>query len=96
MFQTKVVEKKTQVLCSVTFFSFENRAVYEIMWKNNVEPGIPQKKIWRRRIACWIPKATNTHSDSAILNAFPLRQWLHERASLLRSTNTPLLFHYNT
>jgi len=33
MFQTKVVQKiKTHILCSVTFF-FENRAVYEIMWK---------------------------------------------------------------
>ena len=32
MFQTKGVEKiKTHILCSVTFF--ENRAVYEIMWK---------------------------------------------------------------
>jgi len=39
MFQTKVVEKiKTHILCSVTFFKkIENRAVYEIMWKNFVE-----------------------------------------------------------
>jgi len=36
MFQTKVVENiKTHVLCSVT--SLENRADYEIMWKNIVE-----------------------------------------------------------
>ena len=36
--QTKVVEKiKTHILCSVTFP--ENHAVYEIMWKNNVERG---------------------------------------------------------
>ena len=45
MFQTKVIEKiKTRILCSVTFFFFflENRAVYEIMWKNTVEPGRPQ------------------------------------------------------
>jgi len=33
MFQANVVEKiKTQILCSETFS--ENRAVYEIMWKN--------------------------------------------------------------
>jgi len=33
MFQTKVVEKiKIHILCSIIFF-FENRAVYEIMWK---------------------------------------------------------------
>jgi len=33
MLQTKVVEKiKTRILYQVTFFFFENRAVYEIMW----------------------------------------------------------------
>jgi len=41
MFQTKVVEEiKTHLLCSITFFS-ENRAVFEIMWKNAVEPERP-------------------------------------------------------
>jgi len=38
----------------------ENFAVYEIMWKNSVELGRPQMTVWRMRIACWIPKATNT------------------------------------
>ena len=41
------------------------------------------------RIACWIPKATNTHSQYVILIAFPLQQWLHERASVLRYTGCP-------
>ena len=45
-----------------------------------------QMTIWRMRIACWIPKATNTHSECAILTAFPLQRWLHERASMLRYT----------
>jgi len=41
MFQTKAVEKiKTHILCSVT--SPENRAVYETMWKNTVQPDRPQ------------------------------------------------------
>ena len=45
IFQTKVVEKiKTHILCSVTFL-FENRAVYEIMWKNIVEPYRSQMTI---------------------------------------------------
>jgi hypothetical protein len=62
MFQTKVVEEmKTHILCSVTFFL--NPAVYEIMWKNVVERGRPQMTIWRMRIARWIPKATNTHTQ---------------------------------
>ena len=65
----------------------ENRVVYEIMWKNIVQPDRPQMKIWRMRIACWIPKATNTHSEYVILIAFRPQQWLHECASMLRYTH---------
>ena len=88
MFHTKAVEKiKTRILCSVTFFYFfENRAFYEKMWKNIVERGRPQMTVWRLRIACWIPKAPNTHSACVILIAFPLQRWLHERASMLHYT----------
>jgi len=57
-------------MCSATFF-FENRVFYEIMWKNIVERGRPQMSIWCMRIACRIPKATNTHSSCVILIAFP-------------------------
>jgi len=38
------------------------------------------------RIACWIPKAANTHSQYVILFAFPQQQWLHEHDSLPRYT----------
>ena len=49
------------------------------MWKNIIEEsGRPHLAIWRT------PKATNTHSEYAILTAFPLQQWLHERAPMLR------------
>jgi hypothetical protein len=68
------------------FFPLENNAFYEIMWKNNVERGWPQI-IWRMRIACWMPKATDTHSEYVILIAFPLQQWMHERVSMLRYTH---------
>jgi len=79
MFQTEVVQKiKTHILCSVTFFS-ETRSVYQIMWKNAVERGRARMTIWGMRIGCWIPKATNTHSQYVTLIAFPLQQWLHER-----------------
>ena len=53
------------------------------MWKNIVELGRPQMTIWRMRIACWIPKATNTHSEYVTLIAFPLQQWLHLHATVL-------------
>jgi hypothetical protein len=63
MFQTKVVEKiKVHILCSGNFF-FENRAVYEIMSKNIVEPEKTQMIIWCMHISCWVPKATNTNSE---------------------------------
>jgi len=38
------------------------------------------------RTTCWIPKAENTHSEYVTFIAFPLQQWLQDRASLLRYT----------
>jgi len=86
MLQKSVVEKiKIHILFTINFFS-ENRAFREIMWKNMEESDRSQMTVRRTRILCWIPKATNTHSDSVIFIAFPLQQWLHERALLLRYT----------
>ena len=64
------------------FFFLENRAFYEIMWKNVVQSDGPQMTVCRMRIACWIQESTNTHSEYVTLTAFPL----HERASVLRYT----------
>jgi hypothetical protein len=72
--QTSVVEKiKTHFIFN-NFFFFEYRAVYEIMWKQNTDPDRPQAKMWCMRIACWITTATNTHSENAMLIAFPWQQ----------------------
>jgi len=73
-----------------THFNFNNifseyPTVYEIMWKNIADPDRPPLAIWRLHIACWITKATNTHSEYVILIAFPLQQWLRERASIRTS-----------
>jgi len=38
----------------------KNLAVYEIMWKNIVDPGRPQTTIRCMRIPCWVTKATHT------------------------------------
>ena len=50
------------ILYSITFFSPENCALYEILWKHYI-PGQATKdnKIGPMRTACWIRKATNTH-----------------------------------
>jgi hypothetical protein len=46
MFQTKVVEKiKIHFMFHNIFFFFENRAVWEIMWKNMVQPDRPEMAI---------------------------------------------------
>jgi hypothetical protein len=44
MFQSKVVEKIKTHFKFNNFFS-ENRAVYEIMWENMVQPDRPQMAI---------------------------------------------------
>jgi len=87
------VERKAKhFMCNIFFFS-ENRAVDGMMWNNIVEPDWPQMTIWRMRIACWVTKATNIHSQYVILISFPLQQWLHERASLLRYTYIAFLVY---
>jgi hypothetical protein len=56
------------------------------MWKNIVDPERSQMAIRRMRIACWIPKATDTHSEYTIFIAFPQQQRLHQNTLRLRYT----------
>jgi cytidylate kinase len=70
------------------FFS-ENRDVDEMVWKiirTQMQQTTDDNIVWRKRIACWILKATNTHSEYVILIALPLQQWLQQSASTLRYT----------
>jgi hypothetical protein len=41
-----------------------------------VEADRPQTAVWRLRIACWISKATSTHTQYVIHIASPRKQWL--------------------
>jgi len=88
MFQTKFVLKlKTHTHTHFQQLLFENSADYEV-WENYVGRNRPQVTIWRMRIACWIPNATNTHThtDCVILIVFPLQQLLHKCAVMLHYT----------
>jgi hypothetical protein len=61
MLQTKVIEKiKSFMFDHSPLLPPQNRNVYEIMWKKYSRP---QMATWRRRLACRIPKATNTYSE---------------------------------
>ena len=75
-------------------FFFENRLVYDIIWKNIVGPNRPQMTIERMRIACWIIKATSKHSGYLIINAFSRQRWLRQRTSVLRDKSNilPVIF----
>jgi len=46
--------------------------------QNEVEPGRPQMKIRRIHIACWMPKAINTHSEHVTFIAFLLQKILRD------------------
>ena len=81
MFQTNLYVK-SKPTCQVEDIFFEYRAVYEIMWKNMVEPGRPPMTKWRMH-AGYV--RLQTHSEYIII-AFPLLRWLHERVSVLLYT----------
>ena len=87
---------KTQILCSVSFFFVENRAVFEVMWKNTAEQDSPQMTIWRMRVVCWIPKGTDTHSECVMLEVWREKnqQDAANRCLLLTSISTCFGHHY--
>jgi len=60
------------------FFFFENHTVYETCVKLLYSPA--GHRLQQDTFGFRIPKVTNTHSEYAILLAFPLQQWLYERA----------------
>ena len=48
------------------------------------------------RIACWVNKATNRHSEYVILTAFSLQKWLLDPPSMLRYSTLPVLLYTYT
>ena len=86
MFQTKIIDKIK------TFYvhCLWSRRSYRL-WDNvgkyyRERQATDDNIIWRVRDACWIPKVTDTHSESVILIDFLPLQWLHEHTSILRYT----------
>ena len=80
----KSCRENQNTFCVRNFFFFEKLAIFEIMWKIIAQPRRPQMTIWRMRIACWITKPTDIHSEYVTLTAVRLQHWLQERASILR------------
>jgi hypothetical protein len=78
----KFADKITSTHFMSNKFSPENRAVYK---RGRAGQASDDDIIWRLRYACWITKATDTHTEYVIvLIAFPRQHWLRERVSMLR------------
>jgi hypothetical protein len=94
-FQTKAVEKiKIHFSFSTIPFSKIVPFMRQCAKYRTARLAMDDNIIRRMRIAYWIPKATNTHSEYAILIAFPLQQWLHERISMLHCVYNARLVHH--
>ena len=82
-FRQKLYRKSKHTFFMFSNFFHENRAVYEIMWKNTVERGRLQMTARRMRTAYWITMGTDTHWEYVKLLAFLRLQWSREHASTL-------------
>jgi hypothetical protein len=86
MLRTKAVERIKTLLRWITLFFSRKSCLYEIMWNNIGTRDRPQITIWRMRIVRWIHKLqTHTQNVKCLLLSH-CKQWLHERASVLRCT----------
>jgi hypothetical protein len=74
---------------SFDYFFPENRADYEIMLKNVVQPDRPRMTI--QYGAFLIARATNRGLEHVIIIGFSRQKWLGKRASVLRYTYTASL-----
>jgi hypothetical protein len=79
--ETKLAQQiKTHILCSIIFFSkilrlwdnVENLCRADTLWLI----------LWLMCIACWVTRATNTHSDYVIVIAFPQQELWQARTSM--------------
>ena len=90
----KSCRENQNAFCSITSFFTKNSAVCEI-WKNIVKIKRPQITIQHGMcLACWITKATNTHSEYVTLIVFPLQQRLHNASQCYIHTYTACLVTY--
>jgi len=86
MLQKKVLEKiKTRILCSITFFSEKTCLLWDnVEWYGRAIHVTDGNIMRHVRFECWIPKATDTHSEYVIFIVFPRRQlWSYTPLSVL-------------
>jgi hypothetical protein len=70
------------------FFS-ENRAIYEIMWKNMIQPDRAHMTVRCMRFAFWITKATDTNSVHVKLTG------VHRQKCIVESATCYVFTYFN-
>jgi len=58
-----------------------------------VEQATAENMLRHMRSSCWIPNATNKHSEYVIVIGLPLQPWLIQSALMLRYAYFTCLFH---
>ena len=66
----EVCRENQNTFCVQQLFFRKSYSLRDNVKKNVVQRGRPPMTTWRMLIACWIPKATNTHSEYVIVIAF--------------------------
>ena len=75
---------KTRSLCSITFFFRKSCHLWGSLEKHGrIGQATDDIIIWCMRLACWITKTTDTHSEYVILIVFTARS-LRERPSVFQ------------
>ena len=85
-FETKVVEKRHTFLCSLKFFPYIVPFMRKFGKYGRARQVTDAYKTERVRFACWMTKATDTHSEYVIFIVVARQQWLRERYSAWRYT----------
>jgi hypothetical protein len=80
----KVCKENINTYFMLNHFFFLKIVPFMRRWKNMVQPDRPQMTIWRKYIACWIPKATNTNLEYITPTFFLRQQLLNKSASMSR------------
>jgi hypothetical protein len=84
MFRTKLVKKTKTHFMIDNFFFRKSCRLWDNVEKYGTDGQTTDDNVTRRMLfACWIPKATDTHSEYVTVNAFSLQQLLYERDSTL-------------
>jgi hypothetical protein len=76
-------ENQTHILCSITFFFRKSLRLWDNVKKCGARGATNDVTIWRKRVTCWINKATCTHAHT------------HARPSTHTNMQYLLLFHSN-